>query len=508
MHPSQTDISNKINMIHIFYLFFAPIVAALAPYLACSILDIPYLHGFFSIDMYILFCLLLLPRKNIIYSSIWILILFFYSLYYEQSLSATITLLHHSTWSDLFCALIYLIFVMLAFIIPRKLIFILTFTATSHLLLFLADASNILFMGFNIKLFELWNLASFFIWGIPLFIAIPCIQVILVLFFSRKIFLNNEIKKWHNHPITFILCFLFILILNWGINSLQSREKIISSPLKDYSLIFDKEDNPSKNHFLNPDIKAAYPIYKKNDLHAIDDKYDKVIMILVESWGVPKNIDLLRASFQILDSLPSAFIGLYPRKTAYTQGAEWEDFGIPNGVLTDSVLPAKYKRAGYETWYVHGFDKKFFDRAMTYPDYGFDSLLFQDDFKKRGLKGCQYGYPGICDASLELWLEQKIEEPGKKFIYWTTLDAHYPYDNQTLEKRSKLCDEFALSGIACVFWTHEEETLQSIAKLVKKFPNVHFIIRGDHRPMGIGKLNYTDFIESFYIYWVPVLIFN
>lgn len=495
-------------MNHLFYLFFTPIVAALIPYLACSLLNIPYLHGFFSIDMYILFCLLLLPRKSIIYSSIWALLLVFFSLYYEQTFSATIAALHYSTWSDLFCAIVYLFFVIIAFIIPRKLIFILAFTAASHLLLFLADASNILFMGFNIKLLELLNLASFFIWGIALFIAIPCIQVAFVLFFSRKIFVNNEKNSWHYHPITLISFFLFILILNWGVNSIQNKEKIISITLKDYSLIFDKEENSSKNSYLNPDMKAAYPIYEKNDLHAIDDKYDKVMMILVESWGVPKNIDLLRASFHILDNLPNTFAGLYPRKTAYTQGAEWEDFGIPNGELNDSVLPQKYKRAGYETWYVHGFEQDFFDRATTYPSYGFDSLLFRHDFLKKGLRGCQYGYPGICDASLELWLEQKLEEPGKKFIYWTTLDAHYPYDNQSFEKRSKMCDEFALSDIACIFWTHEEETLQSIAKLVKKFPDVRFIIRGDHRPMSIGRLNYTDFLESFYIYWVPIITFN
>lgn len=489
----------------LFYLFFAPIVATFLPYLACSALDIPFAHGLFSIDMFALFCLLLTPRGKIVWSSIWALLLILFAFFYESTFSMTVTLLHYSQWSDYFCALVYLIVVILAFAIPRKKRFLLPVIAFLYLLLFLADASNILYMGFNINLFELWNLASFFVWGIALFVSIPCLQIGLVLFFSNKIFKNDEGKSRVNSPLVLVLLFLFVLMLNWGANNLQNREKIVACSLKDYSLIFDKETRFCSNHYLNPDIKAVYSEYKKNDLHVVDNDFDKVVMILVESWGVPKNIDLLQASFQIFENVPNTFVGLYPRSAAYTQGAEWEDFGIPGGEIKDSVLPMKYKAAGYETWYVHGFDQDFFDRAKIYPAYGFDSLLFRSDFFKRGLKGCHYGYPGICDESLEQWLEQKLEEPGKKFVYWTTLDAHYPYDSQIFEKRSKLCGDFNLSELACVYWTHEEETLQSVARLVKRFPNVRFVIRGDHRPMG--KPNYTEFLEGFYAFWVPMVVY-
>lgn len=488
-----------------FSLFFTPVVAAFLPYLACSMLDVPLVHGMFSIDMFILLCLLLTPRKNVIWFSIWSLLLVLFAFFYEQSFHMTVSMAHYSQWSDYFCAFVYLIVIFSAFVIPRKIKFVLPLIGFFYLLLFLADASNILHLNFNIKLIELWRLASFFIWGIALFIAVPCLQVALVLFFSRKIFLNygNNFKL---PPSLFILLFLFVLILNWGVNSLQNRERIVSFMLKEYSFIFDKEEMPSRNRFLSPDFKAAYPIHEKNDLLTVNDKYDKVVMILVESWGIPKNIALLQASFQIFEDIPNTFLGLYSRNAAYTQGAEWEDFGIPEGEIKDSVLPMKYKAAGYETWYVHGFDKDFFDRAEIYPTYGFDSLLFRDDFSKKGLKWCRYGYPGICDESLEHWLEHKIDEPGKKFIYWTTLDAHFPYDSQIFEKKSKLCDEFNLSKLACVFWTHEEETLQSVARLVKRFPNVRFVIRGDHRPMG--KTNYTEFLESFYAFWVPIITVN
>lgn len=493
----------------VFFLFFTPIVAALIPYLVSSTMDVPVLHGMFSIDMFVLLCLLLTPRKSVIWSSIWILLLVLFAFFYEQTLSTTKAMAPHEQWSDYFCAMVYVVAVVCASIIPRKIKFIVPFIGIWYLLLFVVDASNILFSNFNIKLLDLWNLASFFIWGIALFICVPCLQVALVLFFSQKIFQKqgmDKLRTWH--PFLFVFLFLFILTINWGINGLQNRERMLSCVLKEYFLKYDKDDVVSKDLYLKQDVKVAYPIYDKNDLHVVYDKYDKVVMILVESWGVPKNVDLLKASFQIFDNIPNTFEGLYSRKSAYTQGAEWEDFGIPNGKMNDSILPAKYKKAGFETWYVHGFERDFFDRAEKYPAYGFDSLLFLDDFAKMGLKRCPYGYPGICDASIEQWIEYEIEKPGKKFIYWTTLDAHFPYDAQAFDKRSSLCDNFNLSDIACVFWTHEEETLQSIAKLVKKFPDARFIVRGDHRPMALGRINYTDFLESFYIYWVPVITFN
>ena len=493
-------------MVSLFYLFFIPIAATIIPYLTCSALDVPFSHGFFSIDIFIFFCLLLTPRKNIIWYSVWALLLSLFGFFYEQSFVVTLFSARYPQWSDFFCAIVYLAIVISAFYIPRNIKLLLPYIGILYLLLFLADAQSILHFNFNISLLKLLELAFYFIWGVALLISIPCLQIGLVLFFSKNFFTTALAAQKKPHPIALILLFLCILLLNWGTSGLQEDVKIISYMLKDFSSTFNDEEEPNKKVSLSPEFIASYPIYNRNDLHTVNDKYDKVVMILVESWGVPKNIDLLRASFQIFEGIPNSFIGLYPRKHAYTQGAEWEDFGIPTGEITDSILPKKYRNAGFETWFVHGYDKYFFKRVKRYPMYGFDSLLFKTDFSKRGLQECQYGYPGICDASLENWLEQKLEEPGKKFIYWTTLDAHYPYDTQILEKKSHLCKDFNLSKLACVFWTHEEGTLQSIAKLVRKFPNIRFIIRGDHRPMG--ELRYRAFLESFFIFWVPIITFN
>ena len=103
--------------------------------------------------------------------------------------------------------------------------------------------------------------------------------------FFKKYFQEKKQSLWFCRPPILILIFLSILLLNWGVNRIQYREYILSRMLKDYSLILDKDDNLSENHYLSPDIKSVYPIYEKNDLHNVNEKYDKVVMILVESWG-------------------------------------------------------------------------------------------------------------------------------------------------------------------------------------------------------------------------------
>ncbi len=489
------------------YLFFSSILAAITPYLVSIILDAPILHGFFSIDFFCVASILLLPRRNVLYSTFCYAILFLYSFFYEPTLSATLTDAGQLQWSDFFIAAVSFVVVFICSFIPRKKSVILATLGVFYLLLLIADCSNILFATFHITLPELWSLASCFAWGIPVFLVVPLLQTCIVLLFARKSF-DYPGSFPVRHPWFPFSLVIVLLLLNWGVNSIQERERIFTNTLKDYAAKFDYEASYiSKNSILTLAMEKAFPIYTSKGLLNVELEKSKVVMVLVESWGVPKDVELLKAQFRSFDSLPTTFKGLYPRMVAYTQGAEWEDFGIPGGKVNDSViLPLRYRKAGYETWYVHGYDGNFYEREKTYSSYGFDSLLFRKDFFAMGLKGCQYGFPGVCDESLGAWLSDKLTNRKKQFIYWTTLDAHYPYEGREYTAQSQLCEEFNLSGVACTFYSHEEETLQTIAKIAKKHPDVKFVIRGDHRPMGT--FTTADFLASFYYDWVPIVVIN
>lgn len=489
------------------YLVFSSILAGITPYLACVILDAPIQHGFFSIDFFCIACLLIIPRGKVLYPTFCYAFLFLYAFFYEATFFESLALIETSQWSDFFVASIYFCVVVICFAVPRSKKAVLTTLGFLYLLLLIIDASNILFAAFHISLSELWNLARYFVWGIPVFIAVPIVQTGFVLLFARKFFDNpgSIAVKYPLYPFSLII---ILLLLNWGINSVQVRERVFSNSLKDYAAKFDYEASYiSKNSILQPDMEENFPVYKLNDLLHVESDYNQVVMVLVESWGVPKDVELLKAQLKPFNGLPVDFVGLYPRMAAYTQGAEWEDFGIPGGVVKDSlILPLKYKNAGYETWYVHGYDGEFYEREKNYPKYGFDSLMFRNDLFSMGLKGCQYGFPGICDNSMGEWLLNKLKEPKKQFIYWTTLDAHYPYEGREYNAQSQLCKDFNLSNVACTFYSHEEETLKTIAQLANAFPNVKFIVRGDHRPMGT--FTTADFLASFYYDWVPLVILN
>ena len=80
------------------------------------------------------------------------------------------------------------------------------------------------------------------------------------------------------------------------------------------------------------------------------------------------------------------------------------------------------------------------------------------------------------------------------------------YDFQIFKQRSALCDEFNLSKLDCVFYTHQESSLKAVASLAKKFPNVKFIVHGDHRPMAT--MGTKDLSAGFYSGWVPIVDLN
>jgi len=47
-------------------------------------------------------------------------------------------------------------------------------------------------------------------------------------------------------------------------------------------------------------------------------------------------------------------------------------------------------------------------------------------------------------------------------------------------------------------------TLQLVANLAKKYPDVRFIVQGDHNPI----LSPLKFQEKFYKRWVPFVVLN
>lgn len=488
----------------LFPYFLVAIIATFLPYLACDFLSIPFLHGFFCVDIFILLTLLKLPKNKLCFFS-WSIILFLFSLIYENNLDQIQIIflnknLHNLiTFFSFFSILIFSQY----FSSRKKNIFFIFFL----IVVICSDWLNVFYFGYSISFKELFNIAFHFVWSAFLLITIPILHFGIIYHFSKKILLSKNLKLYESF--TLLGIFTTLLIINIVINSLQQRETILNTPIKTFMQKFSTNTTyttKSKDIILSNEILSRYQIFTHSNSLQIDSSYTSVVMVLVESWGVPKNINLLKYSFSFFDDVPQSFKGLYLRNVAYTQGAEWEDFNMPQGKSSDFTLPKLYQNAHYETWYLHGYDGDFYERKTNYPALGFDSLLFRTELFKRGLKSCKYGYPGICDTSTATFIAEILSDSSKKyFIYWTTLDAHYPYSLSPEEKESDFCKDFNLNEAECAYYSRQSISLKMVASLAKKFPRTRFIVRGDHRPM---MANTPGFVSSFYHRWVPMLILN
>lgn len=91
--------------------------------------------------------------------------------------------------------------------------------------------------------------------------------------------------------------FTTLLIINIVINSLQQRETILNTPIKTFMQKFSTNTTyttKSKDIILSNEILSEYQIFTHSNSLQIDSSYTSIVMVLVESWGVPKDIDLLK----------------------------------------------------------------------------------------------------------------------------------------------------------------------------------------------------------------------
>ena len=133
-----------------------------------------------------------------------------------------------------------------------------------------------------------------------------------------------------------------------------------------------------QNPYLQEDIKAKYPQWHTDSLEVLDYSRPTVV-VLVESYGVNKSVtytDLLLAPFKDSDTV---FLGLLSRRAGHTQGAEWEDFWTPSGIIQNTPLPQRFKNNGLQTWYMHGYNGDFYERGANYAKFGFPEI-FRGDF--------------------------------------------------------------------------------------------------------------------------------
>lgn len=246
-------------------------------------------------------------------------------------------------------------------------------------------------------------------------------------------------------------------------------------------------------------------------------KYNKTLLIINESWGVPtnKNIQddilqplLIQQSVQNVTQKNLDIIG-------YTISAELRELcqKVPNHFnlkkqLTgfERCLPHLYKQAGYKTTAVHGALSNMYDRKYWYPRAGFDEMLFRDMGLNLPHSFC-YSFPGNCDSDITSRVKMQFEQHDKIFLYWLTLTTHSVYDLRDLRVDLFDCHKFNVvtDSASCRNLKLQKQFFYFLADMLnsEEFRGTKVIVVGDHEPpiISIEK-------SAFYENKVPSITFE
>ena len=199
----------------------------------------------------------------------------------------------------------------------------------------------------------------------------------------------------------------------------------------------------------NDDTVAAMMNVNIDDAEntSFENKKPNVIMIMSEAYAdfrrfedqLDLNIEDTYDGFDSVADLGYKGTAIVPTYASWTVRTEFElNFGLPVRSLNDPNMPQRllldraqptiasyYKSWGYSTAYVHPFMGSFYSRQRVYANFGFDKLIFDEDFT------VPINYYGtyIDDQTVFNQIEKLINETDEPlFLHTTTMQNHQPYD--------------------------------------------------------------------------------
>lgn len=258
---------------------------------------------------------------------------------------------------------------------------------------------------------------------------------------------------------------------------------------------------PEPEH-IQADAESAFDAYSKMIFAPAEDRTQPdIVMIVVESWGLP-----LDPAFR--DALVAAYPAKVQGRYRILQGAVPFNGPTVSGevrALCDSragfhildapasemanCLPRRLSTMGYKTTAVHGMSGMLFHREQWYPKLGFREVFFRGQLASQGLPNCPGAFLGTCDAAVADWIGRRLEDPSEvpRFTYWMTLNSHLPVPDRISIASPAPCtavhsasDQAAL----CTWFQLVENVHRSIAVMAARplARPTAFIVVGDHAP--------------------------
>lgn len=227
---------------------------------------------------------------------------------------------------------------------------------------------------------------------------------------------------------------------------------------------------------------------------------EKILFIIAESWGKPKDervleqqISFLRSSGNVKDlhlekihALGATIFGEF-RELCGKTPTKLKFKNIPSDALAD-CMPASLYAKGYKTISLHGAHGTMYDRLQWYPAVGFHEMIFKEVLPISEKKEC-HSFPGYCDRYLFDIAAEKLASTSKTFLYWLTLNSHTPYDRRDIiEYDTNKCQSaFGESYVdqLCTYHQLHSQFFKGLSEMIKneKLKGLKVIVVGDHAPI-------------------------
>jgi hypothetical protein len=294
-----------------------------------------------------------------------------------------------------------------------------------------------------------------------------------------------KIKPYKFNTICFIL--FATLFIHLAASNQFPSQPLAQIPTIDY--IERVASKPASRTNISEKLKSKYIVTDSVTITRdfIDTTRNNVV-ILVESWGIPLDINRFDSQLDIFGkSITKA--GIHNRMYSRTRTAEREDLmqsysRDATGRKDTTFLPQIFANIGYKTTFLSGQDSLMHRRNKYIANIGFGEAFYGNNQSDNAIAN-------KIDSIL-------ADTTQKHFIAWTTSDTRFP-----LPGFSSIYNSDA-SAIDSAYTKLLKQTLQTIANLASKHPETRFIVQGDHNPI----LSPIKFQERFYKRWVPFVILN
>lgn len=411
----------------------------------------------------------------------------------------------------------------------ESILILFTLSFRYYFLSFLIASLALLIEAFNFSTSAFANIADINIFdAFDLLAKTPAENLIYVIpiliIFYLTVFFSGKIIEKNSRKVN--LLFIFLILLP-TFSTLTLRQNSIDNDLlifnrHPYESLLAEYINKSSNFdgLISEEYSnAAFKIIENNSATEVlkTTESKKIALIIVESWGYPKNRNELKNQLSAFLNKKEIIIKELDKVyyTGSTVAAELRELcGIrPFGTRIRSIpaeyrancLPEKFKRAGYQVKFMHAGNSSFYNRGSWYPQIGLNDGIFYKKELENNYGKC-YSWPGFCDIKLINNFIESLKTEEKIFFYWMTLNSHMPYDERdistenkdqciqlNIEKTSKRCNNHLI--IKDFFTSLSSKIISNIQDL----KGVEIILVGDHAPPFFEEKSRESFIKETYV---------